>query len=111
MSKILDDIEDRRLRLGLTQLAVARRLGITQPHYSKVVGRTATLPDDLAQRMRAWTKEQTVPERAREGDREMLELTRSIERQSKRLATLLAQQGRAPTKRRVGRTRSAARGS
>lgn len=111
MSKILDDIEDLRLRLGLTQLTIARRLGITQPHYSKVVGRTATLPDDLAQRMRAWTTEQTVPARTREGDREMLELTRSIERQSKRLATLLAQQGRAPTKRRVARTRSADRKS
>lgn len=109
MIKILDDIEDVRLRLGVTQLAVARRLGITQPHYSKVVGRTATLPDDLAQRMRAWTNEQTVPVRELEGDREMLELTRSIERQSKRLATLLAQQGRAPTKRRVERTRSTAR--
>lgn len=111
MSKILDDIEDIRLRLGLTQLAVARGLGITQPHYSKVVGRTATLSGDLAQRMRAWIKEQTVPARARAGDREMLELTRSIERQSKRLATLLAQQGRAPTKRRVARTRSADRES
>lgn len=111
MNMILDDIEDIRLRLGVTQLAVARRLGITQPHYSKVVGRTATLPGDLAQRMLVWTKEQTVPAPAREGDREMLELTRSIERQSKRLATLLAQQGRAPTKRRVGRTRSTARGS
>lgn len=111
MTKILDDIEDVRLRLGLTQLAVARRLGITQPHYSKVVGRTATLPDALAQRMLAWTKTQTVQARAEEGDREMLELTRSIERQSKRLATLLAQHGRAPTKRRVARTGSTTRGT
>ena len=46
------------------------------------------------------------PEVMTAGDREMLELTRSIERQSKRLATLLAQQGRAPAKRRVARTRS-----
>ena len=106
MSKILDDIEDVRMRLGLTQLAVARPLGITQPHYSKVVGRAVALPDDLAQRMARWTKDQTVEEPAKNGDREMLELTRSIERQSKRLATLLAQQGRAPAKRRVARTRS-----
>lgn len=106
MSNILDNIEDVRLRLGLTQLAVARPLGITQPHYSKVVGRTASLPDDLAQRMLAWTQEQELPPRSEDDDREMLELTRSIERQSKRLATLLAQQGRAPAKRRVARTRS-----
>lgn len=106
MSKILDDIEDVRMRLGLTQLAVARPLGITQPHYSKVVGRAAALPDDLAQRMVQWTKDQTFEAPTTKGDREMLELTRSIERQSKRLATLLAQHGRAPTKRRVARTRS-----
>lgn len=106
MSNILDNIEDVRLRLGLTQLAVARPLGITQPHYSKVVGRTAALPDDLAQRMLTWTQEQKLPPRAEDDDREMLELTRSIERQSKRLATLLAQHGRAPAKRRVVRTRS-----
>lgn len=106
MSNILDDIEDVRMRLGLTQLAVARPLGITQPHYSKVVGRAAALPDDLAQRMVRWTKDQTVEPPVKNGDREMLELTQSIERQSKRLATLLAQHGRAPTKRRVARTRS-----
>jgi len=106
MSNILDDIEDARMRLGLTQLAVARPLGITQPHYSKVVGRAAALPDDLAQRMAQWTKDQAVETPVRNGDREMLELTRSIERQSKRLATLLAAHGRAPNKRRVARTRS-----
>lgn len=108
MSKVLDDIEDIRLRLGLTQLAVAGPLGITQPHYSKVVGRAVALPDDLAQRMLAWTKEQKVEPLTEGGNREMLELTRSIERQSKRLATLLAQHGKAPTKRRVARTRSRA---
>ena len=111
MTEILDDIEDVRLRLGLTQFAVARELGITQPHYSKVVGRAAILSEDLAQRMRAWTKDQAIAARAKKGDREMIELTRSIERQSKRLATLLAQQGRAPTKRRVARTRSTERGA
>jgi hypothetical protein len=106
MSKILDDIEDVRLRLGLTQLAVARPLGITQPHYSKVVGRAAALPDDLAQRMAQWMEDQAVGTAAKSGDREMFELTRSIERQSKRLATLLAGHGRVPAKRRVARTRS-----
>jgi transcriptional regulator with XRE-family HTH domain len=111
MTKILDEIEDMRLRLGLTQLAVARSLGITQPHYSKVIGRTVGLSDHLALRMIAWTKDQLVPAQADEENREMLELTRSIERQSKRLATLLAQHGRAPTKRRVTRTRTTARGA
>jgi transcriptional regulator with XRE-family HTH domain len=106
MSNILDDIEDVRMGLGLTQSAVAGALGITQAHYSKVVSRTAALSDDLAQRMLRWTKDQGLQTPPAKGNREMLQLTRSIERQSKRLATLLAQQGRAPTKRGVARTRS-----
>lgn len=110
MSKILDDIEEIRIRLGLTQRAVALRIGIGQPHYSKVIGRAVALPDDLARRMTEWTKDQTLPTRTSKKDREVLELTRSIERQCRRLSAVLAQQGRAPARRHVSKTRARAGG-
>lgn len=47
-------LEEERLRAGLTQRALALALGVTQPHYSKVVGGVVPLTGELAARMSAW---------------------------------------------------------
>lgn len=54
MTGLVDEMEERRLDAGLSQTALAARLGISQPHYSKVVGGVVTLTGDLADRMAAW---------------------------------------------------------
>ena len=54
MRTLLSAVEQCRLRNGLTQGAVAREVGISQPHYSKVVGGLVRLPDDLKHRLSAW---------------------------------------------------------
>lgn len=110
MTDILDEMEERRLALGLTQFAVAQELGITQPHYSKVVGRAVPLVSDLQDRMAGWLKDRPPPPDAPRQDSEILDLTRAIERQSRRLAVLLTRKGKAAPRRRLGRTRSRAGG-
>jgi transcriptional regulator with XRE-family HTH domain len=105
MSDSRDLVEARRLALGLTQFAVARELGITQPHYSKVMGGVANLPPELEERILRWLEDRPRPVSRPSEEREVLVLTRKIERNSRRLAVLLTRQGRAAPKRAVTRTR------
>ncbi|KRE21709.1 hypothetical protein ASE66_28085 [Bosea sp. Root483D1] len=58
MSELLSEVEGRRLQVGLSQRAVARAIGISQPHYSKVVGGLANLPKELEERLVVWLQAQ-----------------------------------------------------
>lgn len=106
MSDPRDLLEERRLDLGLTQFAVARELGITQPHYSKVMGRVANLAPELQERITRWLADRPPLHTKRKHDEELLVLTRAIERNSRRLAVLLSRQGKTGPRRQVTRTRS-----
>lgn len=99
MKDLLDAVEERRLALGLSQKAVASRLAISQPHYSKVVGSLAALTPEMADAMRQWLKE-VPPMAASAGPRAMRirSLTRSIRQQLRELNSLIEQGG-------VGRAR------
>lgn len=106
MSELIETVERRRLDAGLSQTAVAALLGISQPHYSKVVGGVATLTDELAGLMAAWLG--ANPDAAVSGadprDR-IRRLSRSIERDLRQLNKLLAAEGRGPGRRAPRRTR------
>lgn len=58
MNELLSSVEERRLKAGLSQREVARAVGITQPHYSKVVGGLVSLPRELEDRLVAWLRAQ-----------------------------------------------------
>jgi len=94
LSTLLGRIEERRLALGLSQLAVAIRLGITQPHYSKVVGGVARLTPEMADAMHAWIADTPTPtERSDRRSSRIRTLTRSIERQLRELNALVGEEG------------------
>lgn len=106
MIELVDQVEERRLDAGLSQTAVAARLGISQPHYSKVVGGVATLTGDLATLMVDWLK--ANPSAAvHGGDRrdQIRKLSRSLERDLRQLNSLLAVEGRGSGRRGPQRTR------
>lgn len=89
MSDPLQRIEERRLALGLSQRAVAERLGITQPHYSKIVCGLVRLTPQVADAMHAWIAGSPAP--AAIPDRRaarIRSLTRAIQRQLRELAAL-----------------------
>lgn len=100
MSEIIDEVERRRLESGLSQAAVAMRLGISQPHYSKVVGGVVALTDHLVGLMAAWLKANPVAV-VHDGDRRdrIRMLSRSIERDLRQLNRMLAEEGRGPGRR------------
>lgn len=93
MTEVTQDVERRRLEVGLSQKAVAARLGISQPHYSKVVGGVVTLTDDLASLMAEWLNSNPVAVMP-SGDRRLRirELSRSIERDLRRLNSLISEE-------------------
>ena len=92
-------LEERRLGTGLTQGAVADALGITQPHYSKVVGGVVPLTGALAARMSAWIG-QAAPARRSRADpggadgKRIRQLVRSISRDLRELDALLGPDGK-----------------
>lgn len=90
-------MERARLARGFTQLAVAEQLGITQPHYSKIVREAAVLTNAMHDAMDAWLN-QNPPPSAQRTD-ELMRLTRRIERDVAKLNRLLAQEGRRPQRR------------
>jgi len=89
MTDLSVSVENARISLGMTQQALAERLGISQAHYSKVANEAVEHSSALAERMTAWlegvgTEPLTFKEqRARA-------LARSIRKQSRELAALLA---------------------
>lgn len=96
-------IEDKRLELGLTQAVVASALGVTQPHYSKIVGGTAGLTESMSEAMHAWLETApTGPAVRRVG--EAKRLARSIERQLRELRAMLEKDGTASAGRPVRRS-------
>ncbi len=99
MADLLELVEKRRLSLGQTQAAVASACGITQPHYSKVVGRLVGLTDDLERRMQEWLEGNPATAGRDEHNSEIVALTREIFSSSRRLASLLSKQGRTPPRR------------
>ena len=93
MDDFLDVVEQRRLEAGVTQASAARALGITQPHYSKVVGGVAALTPELEQRLRVWLAND-LPDRSdravsQKERARILELTRLIQRNLRELNGLL----------------------
>lgn len=108
MSGLLISMEEKRLRSGLTQGAVARIIGISQPHYSKVVGGLVPLAPELAKRVQAWVNagssrrgEATSASETRLRNAiRIRELSRSIERQLREINSLL-EPSAAPTSRRT----------
>lgn len=100
MIDILHRVEERRLGLGLTQAAVAASCRITQPHYSKVVGGLVGLTSDLEARLETWLAGAPAAKVTLDANSEIIALTREIASNSRRLASLLAQQGRGTPRRR-----------
>lgn len=94
MRDLLGRVEDRRLALGLSQRAVAERLSISQPHYSKVVGGIVQLTPTMAEAMAAWLDSAGAPRIGRNRRLSRVRaLTRLIERQLRELNALLAEDG------------------
>ena len=113
MIDLVRRVEDNRIANGLTQTAAAKALGISQPHYSKLAGGVVPPGPGLVERMEAWVADSgpassklAVDQTLITGGREILELTRSIERQSRRLASLLAAAGVTAPKRPIRRVQS-----
>lgn len=102
-SDLLEKVEQARLERRFTQSAVAETLGITQPHYSKIVRGAVTLTADMHDAMTGWL-DRNPPDPKSSSD-ELLRLTQRIERDVARLNRLLALEGRRPPKR--PRSRSA----
>lgn len=91
--RLLREVEIMRASRGLTQAALASRLGVSQAHYSKVVGRIVPLSTGLAERVRSWVDENASGTRLSHSSAEMEELARSIRRDARRLAHLLRASG------------------
>ena len=91
--ELLKEIERRRVGARLTQAALASRLGVTQGHYSKVVGRIIPLSSRLAESMGEWIEADRTERRAVADDEEIAELARSIQTDARRLALLIRQSG------------------
>lgn len=103
---LLERLEERRLALGLSQRAIADQLGITQPHYSKVVGGLVRLTPEMAKAMHAWID--GAPTASAGSDRRAVRirtLTRAIARQLRELNTLIGEAGVAGGRRAPRRAR------
>ncbi|ASP29482.1 MAG TPA: XRE family transcriptional regulator [Erythrobacter sp.] len=94
---LLEKMERARLARRFTQHAVAEQLGITQPHYSKIVRGTAALTNGMHDAIDAWLNQYPPPPVQRAD--ELMRLTRRIERDVAKLNRLLAQEGRRPQRR------------
>lgn len=87
-------MELARLERRFTQDAVAKQLGISQPHYSKIVRGAVTLTHDMHEAMHTWLNRN--PPQSRPRSDEVMRLTKRIERDVAKLNRLLAQEGRRP---------------
>lgn len=90
-------MELARLERRFTQDAVAKQLGITQPHYSKIVRGAVTLTCDMHEAMHGWLSRN--PPRSKPRSDELMRLTRRIERDVAKLNRLLAEDKRRPSTR------------
>ena len=93
-SRLLEKMERARLARRFTQHAVAKQLGITQPHYSKIVRGTAALTNGMHDAMDAWLERNPAPSMQRTD--ELIRLTRRIERDVVKLNRLLTERRRIP---------------
>lgn len=120
MSEILQHLEDRRVGTGLLQRDVAAALGITQPHYSKLVGGLVTLTPQMHEKIERWL-DQIEPDMdagvrgiAKSLDTngvEVRQLVRGLEAQVRSLKRLLNERGSGPGGRppRLARSRQPSR--
>jgi transcriptional regulator with XRE-family HTH domain len=81
MSDLLATIEAARFRGRLSQSEVARVLGVTQGHYSKVIMRRVPLTAGLCERMEAWLERQEAPLELNPAAERIHELVSSIRRE------------------------------
>lgn len=89
MTDVLRFLEAARRDAGLTQSAVARDLGMTQGHYSKVVRGIAPLPLRLGGRIEEWLAMRGVSADAVPASDRARVLAASIRRQCLELMRLL----------------------
>lgn len=87
--KLLQAIEEWRASRRLTQASVAHRLGVSQAHYSKVVGGIVPLSDALAARMRDLIAGTGAVSGTRATMDEATRLSQSIQRDARRLVHLI----------------------
>lgn len=90
-------MELARLERRFTQDAVAKQLGISQPHYSKIVRGAVTLTHDMHEAMHTWLNRNPPPSRPRSD--ELVRLTKRIERDVAKLNRLLAEDRARPSTR------------
>ncbi|RZL85938.1 MAG: hypothetical protein EOP66_00180 [Sphingomonas sp.] len=111
MKDLLDQVEERRIALGLSQKTVANRLAISQPHYSKVVGSLAVLTPEMEGAMRRLLDSMPAPT-VIPGPRavRIRSLTRSIRQQLRELNILISQEAVSPGGRPARRARSKRQG-
>lgn len=88
-TNLLMDVERKRAEARLTQHAVARALGVSQAHYSKVVGRIVNLSPSLAERMQHWLASDSSEREIVVTENEIEALARSIRADARRLAQLV----------------------
>lgn len=104
MNDVTISVEDLRISRGLTQKALADRLQVSQAHYSKVAGGLVKPSTAMVERMSDWVKEMGASAPTPDRSRAMM-LSRSIRRQSRELAALLAAPSGAGALRPVGNGR------
>lgn len=97
MSDLLLDLEKVRFRARLSQEQIARALGVTQGHYSKLITGKVPLRAHLQGRIEAWLERQGSARGASEPVDRINELASSIRRQCIELMHLV--QGAEPEKR------------
>ena len=90
-TSIGEKIERSRLERRITQDAVAQELGITQPHYSKVVRGAARLTEGMHEKMENWLEGK--PPIAPASYDEITSVAKRIERDMARLNHLLTKAG------------------
>ena len=104
---LIQRLEERRSELGLSQLAVATRIGVSQPHFSKIIGRIVPLTADRAREIEMWLAEPPGECRERLGNAGSIRirrLARSIEKQLRELNHLLDKEGVVSIRRTAGRS-------
>lgn len=91
MADILGTIEEARRTARQSQEQVARALGVSQAHYSKVITAKVPLTDELRAQMESWLAARSVGAGGDEASRRMHELAASIRRECKELMDLVTQ--------------------
>lgn len=82
MTDMINSLEHTRRQLGLAQSDLAKILGVTQGHYSKVVRRKVPLSSKLEDSMRVWLDANGVAKEVEGGSElRMRELAASIRTQ------------------------------